>query len=116
MLNMTTYKFGDVVLVPFPFTNQASSKKRPAVVVSSEPYHSQWMDLILVAVSSQIRSTLTFGDTRIGDWQAAGLLKPSVIKPILMTVESSLVIKGLGKLQKPDVEALEELLQELLGR
>jgi hypothetical protein len=33
---MTSYKFADVVLVPFPFTDQTTSKKRPAVVVSSE--------------------------------------------------------------------------------
>jgi mRNA interferase MazF len=29
------YDFGDVVLVPFPFTSQAASKQRPAVIVSS---------------------------------------------------------------------------------
>ncbi len=34
-----SYEFGDVVLVPFPFTNQAASKKRPAVIVSSETYN-----------------------------------------------------------------------------
>lgn len=37
---MTSYKFGDVVLVPFPFTDQSASKKRPAVVVSSSAYHA----------------------------------------------------------------------------
>jgi mRNA interferase MazF len=30
-----SFEFGDVVLVPFPFTDQTTSKKRPAVVVSS---------------------------------------------------------------------------------
>jgi len=33
---MTTYKFGDIILVPFPFTDQTSTKKQPAVVISSE--------------------------------------------------------------------------------
>ena len=28
------FDFGDVVLVPFPFTDQSGTKKRPAVVVS----------------------------------------------------------------------------------
>ncbi len=32
---MTGYKFGDILLVPFPFTDQSTTKKRPAVVVSS---------------------------------------------------------------------------------
>ena len=32
------FDFGDVVLVPFPFTNQTASKQRPAVVVSNRVY------------------------------------------------------------------------------
>lgn len=36
---MTSYKRGDIVLVPFPFSNQSAAKKRPAVVISSTPYN-----------------------------------------------------------------------------
>jgi hypothetical protein len=36
---MTDYKFGDIVLVPFPFTDQTTFKKRPAVIVSSNAYN-----------------------------------------------------------------------------
>jgi mRNA interferase MazF len=36
----TGYNYGDVVLVPFPFTDQ-SALKRPAVIVSSADYHAQ---------------------------------------------------------------------------
>lgn len=50
---MTSYKFGDVVLVPFPFTNQSASKKRPAVVVSSTAYHADHINMVLIGVSSQ---------------------------------------------------------------
>jgi mRNA interferase MazF len=34
MQNMTNYNYGDVVLVPFPFTDQTTTKKRPSVIVS----------------------------------------------------------------------------------
>jgi mRNA interferase MazF len=33
MTNASGFDFGDVVLVPFPFTDQSGTKKRPAVVV-----------------------------------------------------------------------------------
>ncbi|WP_157374103.1 type II toxin-antitoxin system PemK/MazF family toxin [Nostoc sp. PCC 7107] len=48
---MTNYKFGDVILVPFPFTDQTTTKKRPSVVVSSTDYQRQRSDLILIAVT-----------------------------------------------------------------
>jgi mRNA interferase MazF len=34
------YEFGDVVVLPFPFTNQTSSKKRPGVIISNAAYNS----------------------------------------------------------------------------
>ena len=42
----TTSEFGDVVLVPFPFTDQSTTKKRPAVVVSSADYNARRPDVI----------------------------------------------------------------------
>jgi mRNA interferase MazF len=51
-----TYSFGNVLLVPFPFTDQSTIKKRPAIVVSSDRYNQQHIDLILIAVTSQTSS------------------------------------------------------------
>jgi mRNA-degrading endonuclease toxin of MazEF toxin-antitoxin module len=53
MPNTIAYSFGDVVLVPFPFTDQTASKKCPAVIVSSDAYHQRWPDAIMMAVTSQ---------------------------------------------------------------
>ena len=81
------YQFGDVVLVRFPFTNQKASKQRPAVVISHSDYNSKRPDVVLMAITSQLDSALSPGDIRIEHWQAAGLLKPSAIKPIFATIE-----------------------------
>lgn len=40
-----------------------------------------------MAVTSQVRPIAAFGEVMIADWQKAGLLKPSVIKPVMATVE-----------------------------
>ena len=73
--------FGDVVLVPFPFTDQTGIKKRPAIVVSSAAYHAQRTDVIIMAVTNQIRSTPAFGEFTVVEWKKTGLLVPSVSNP-----------------------------------
>lgn len=112
---MTDYKFGDIVLVPFPFTDQTTSKKRPAIIVSSNAYNKNRPDLVIMAVTSQVHGSGYWGDVRIQDWQQAGLLKPSLIKPILTTVEKSLIIKQLGCIADADRSALVEELQNIIG-
>jgi mRNA interferase MazF len=95
------YHFGDVIVVSFPFTDQTTTKKRPAVVVSSEVYHRERPDLILMAITSQLRPAPTVGEAAVLRWQEAGLLKPSLIKPLVTTIETKLVLSQLGTLQVP---------------
>jgi len=83
---MTDYSFGEVVLVPFPFTDQTTSKKRPAIVVSSSDYNFNRPDLVLMAVTSQVKEPAPYGDTAVIHWEQAGLIKPSVMKPIFTTI------------------------------
>lgn len=58
---MTNYNFSEVVLVPFPFTDQTATKKRPAVVVSSNFYNVSLPDVVLMAVISQVKKPLKDG-------------------------------------------------------
>jgi mRNA interferase MazF len=46
------YEFGHLVLVPFPFTDQTSSKRRPAVVVSIRAYDLARPDVVVMPVTS----------------------------------------------------------------
>jgi mRNA interferase MazF len=109
------FEFGEVVLVPFPFTNQETSKKRPAAVVSSAAYNASRPDLIVMAITSQIRPSRGFGETWINAWRAAGLLKPSVIKPVLATLEQRLVLRSLGSLAARDAAGLRKAIAEIIG-
>ncbi|MBK9313876.1 MAG: type II toxin-antitoxin system PemK/MazF family toxin [Acidobacteria bacterium] len=112
---MIDYKFGHVILVTFPFTDQSGSKKRPAVIVSSDAYNRIRRDLILMAITSQFRKPSVLGDIKISEWKKSGLLKPSIIKPVMVTIEHSLVIKSLGQLEPVDCQLLRDTLRLILG-
>jgi len=116
MPNTTGFEFGDIVLVPFPFTDQRTTKRRPAVVVSSGAYHRERPDLIILAVTSQVRAAPTVGEAAIGKWKEAGLLKLSVLKPLLATIEKALVLRKLGRLEQEDRRVLRDVLDAILGR
>lgn len=109
-----TYKAGEIVLVGFPFTSLSTTKKRPAVVISSSTYQASRPDIILLAITSQVRQPLGFGESMLSDWQDAGLLKPSVFKPLIATIEQSLIIRSMGQLSPRDRQALHRILGSLL--
>jgi mRNA interferase MazF len=111
----TVYDFGDIILVPFPFTDQSAIKKRPAVVVGSKTYSLNLPDIVLMAVTTQIKPLVVFGETMLSQWQLAGLLKPWVIKPVFTTIEKSLVLKKLGRLSQQDMAALRVTIQNIIG-
>ena len=112
---MTAYNFGDVVLVGFPFTNLQTTKKRPAVIISNAQYQQHRPDVILMAITSQIRQPLQSDEALLQDWQAAGLVKPSVFKPLIATIEQGRIVKTMGQLTQDDRNSLKKVIQTILG-
>lgn len=110
-----SYEFGDVVLVPFPFTDHTDLKHRPAVVVSSRAYNVSKPDIVIMAITSQFRPAGTLGEVWISDWRAANLLKASAIKPVFATIAQTLVTRRLGALSSADQSALRAAIASVLG-
>ncbi len=109
------FEFGDVVLIPFPFTNQTSAKQLPAVIVSNRAYNTAKPDLVMMAITSQFRPTPALGEVWLGQWQAAGLLKPSAVKPVFATIEQTLVIRQLGTHAQADQADLRQAIAQVIG-
>lgn len=87
------YSFGDIVLLRFPYSDGAGSKKRPALVLSEDNDG----DLLVCRITSQPYHTAF--DVSVSDFRACGLLTPSVIRVHKMaTLERRLVEKVLGGL------------------
>ena len=68
-----------------------------------------------MAITSQVHAPLAFAETLLMDWQAANLLKTSVVKPILANLEQLLIIRQLGALSGRDQQALKASLALMVG-
>ena len=113
---MTTFSRGDIVLVPFPHTERPQeTKKRPALVVTTDAYHKACRDVIIAQITSRISAVPRPGDHTIGRWRKAGLLAPSLVRARLATLRQDLVVRKLGALDDDDVGAFDKALSSALG-
>lgn len=111
---MTPAKRGEIVLVEFGFSEGIGSKKRPALVLSTEHYHQSRQEVIVVAMTSNV-SRLLAGDTMIKQWREAGLLFPSMATGIVRTIKANLIVRTLGTLPHQDLKRVERNLRHVLG-
>jgi mRNA interferase MazF len=112
---MVTYKIYDVVVVPFPFTDQRAEKRRPALVLSD---HAGFNDLTENCVLAMITSEKNPGwpfDVKIGSIKKAGLPAPSKVRMKLFTLDSRLIKKKIGGLSAGDQREVKKSLKSLLG-
>ncbi|MBI4675327.1 MAG: type II toxin-antitoxin system PemK/MazF family toxin [Chloroflexi bacterium] len=106
---------GDVVLIPFPFSDLNASKTRPTVIVSVPEFQAIHGELLLAYLTSNVAQPHPTLDYILADWQATGLLKPTVMKPRLAVVHESLVKFKIGTLSQRDLEKVDECLRRALG-
>ena len=106
---MTIYKKWEIVLVPFPFTDLSSAKRRPALIVSPDNYNTG-KDIVIAYITSQINLQPRLGDYDLQKWKEAGLPKPSKVKMKFATLDKGIIIKKFGKLEKEDSEEIEKIL------
>ena len=105
---MTTYNFGDIVLIGFPHTDLQGVSKRPAIVL----YDSGDQDVLLTRVTTQEYTTET--DYKILDWQKCGLLAESYVRlGKQATIEKRYIVKKFGKLPAPEKNYLKTILRKM---
>jgi mRNA interferase MazF len=105
---------GDIVLVPFPFTDLTGQKRRPALVVSPDGFDPE--DLILCAITSRLSSRLLPWDVALDtqDLTSGRLPRPSVIKVgKLFTMHQALIIGRFGRVRPQKLADVLTVLQGL---
>ena len=109
------YKPFEVVVVPFPFTDRKSDKRRPALILSDDiKFNKPSGHAVLAMITSQKNPDWPL-DTTITSIRRTGLSAPSKVRMKLFTLDSRLIVKKIGTLTNRDKKAVGKALQRLLG-
>lgn len=111
---MMKYKYGDIVIVEFPYSESNLTKKRPALIISSNNYNNKRKEILIAAITSNIKRVL-YGDTKIENWQEAGLKFSSLVTGIVQTVRQSMINRKLGVFSKKDMQNVESNLKKIVS-
>jgi mRNA interferase MazF len=100
---------GDIVVLPFPFSDLSESKKRPALVIA----HGEYGDMILCQITS--KSSTGAIELKDKDFQDGTLKITSYIRPRkLFTADTSLISYKVGKIRKEKIKDVEEIVCQII--
>ena len=109
-----TFEPFDVVVVPFPFTDRDTDRRRPALVVSSPGFNATHEQSILAMITSAGGDWPS--DVTIRDWRQAGLSVPCKVRLKLFTLDDTLILRKTGALSERDAEAVRKgLVRHLIS-
>jgi len=109
------YNQGDILLIPIPFSDLTSNKKRPVLVLSNNDYNTRTEDIIVAAITSNI--TLKEYGILISnkDMQEGNLHVDSCIRvDKIYTLSQSIVIKKFGTVKPEIINNVKEKLRKLI--
>lgn len=109
---MPSFEQGDVVRVPFPYTDRETRQKRPALVVSDGPVGDDGALLWVVMITSAANRSWT-GDVPVPD--QAGLPAPSVVRPVKIATIEARQADLIGKLPAEAREDVMWRVRTILG-
>ncbi|MFM7735083.1 MAG: type II toxin-antitoxin system PemK/MazF family toxin [Alphaproteobacteria bacterium] len=112
--SVPAYRPGDVVVVPFPYSDRLAEKRRPALVISGRTLASAgfvWVAMITSAANQPMQH-----DQPISDPRRAGLSAPSVVRPVKMAcIEPGRILRRAGRLSAAESAAVLETIVGFVG-
>ena len=108
------YERFDVVIVPFPFTDGAQIKRRPALVLSSHSAFGKKAGHSVMAMITSAKNPPWPLDVPLSDLTRAGLPAPSVVRMKLFTLDHRFVLDKCGTLSDRDRKSVTRTLTTLL--
>lgn len=109
-----TYNQRDIVLIPIPFTDLSSNKRRPVIIISNDKYNDTSPDMVVVALTSNLAfKTLTL---MIRTWKRASFPKKSRIRcDKIYTLSKNIVVKKFNRIHNDTLGRIREKIDLLIA-
>lgn len=109
------FKQRDIILIPIPFTDLTSHKKRPAIIISNDNYNEIHEDIVVVALTSNVESRY-FTIILTGDEMEKGILKITSMIRVdkIYTLNKSIVLKTFGQVTPEILLKIKDTLLKLI--
>ena len=105
---------GHIVLIPVPFTDLTSQKRRPVIVISNNAYNQNKADIVVVAMTSSPAPADFAFTINSSDLSSGRLNRPGQIRvDKIYTLAQAIVVKVFGKVNKSVLGRVRQLLQDL---
>ena len=104
---------GDIVVIPFPFSDLSGSKRRPALVIADLDGN----DMILCQITSVARDDTYAVPIDETDYESGTLPVKSVVRPNkIFTADRHLVLYSACRLKSEKVRTITDAVIEILER
>ncbi|MEP7336201.1 MAG: type II toxin-antitoxin system PemK/MazF family toxin [Acidobacteriota bacterium] len=110
---MGAFVKGEVVVVPFPFSDLSATKRRPSLVVAQLTGD----DVILCQITSQGVADKYAISLDAQDFASGGLNQASSIRPNrLFTADSNIVLYSAGTVTKPKMQEVTDKIVQIVSK
>lgn len=105
---------GDIVLVPIPFTDLSSTRRRPVIVISNDEYNRTTVDVVVVAMTSNPAATKHSFTITSSDLESGKLNHPGRVRvDKIYTLSQSIIVRAFGRVNAATLDRIRHILAEL---
>jgi mRNA interferase MazF len=107
---------GDIVLIPVPFTDLSSNRRRPVIVISNDAYNRSTDDIVVVAMTSNLSATPYSFTIKSSDLASGALNHPGRVRvDKVYTLAQRIVLKRFAKVDRKVLDRIRQILDDLCG-
>ena len=111
----TLFEQGEILIVPFPFSDLSGIKQRPVLVISRLFYNRKTEDIITCGITSNLKDSEFCVFINNKNLEHGQIPKPSMIKvDKLFTLEKSIIKKRIAKIDSTTMDKVRKNLFNLI--